>query len=383
MFGWDSLLRSLGGLVGLLCVVLLPSGCYRGQALGIEHQYVVFARASRLLLIDMRSEGVPQGEALPDPLVIGVDATAPRELWRTAVPSRFITPSSNAQFAAVLGHYAAPNRVRVGLLELGSGKFRDLGVQAPDTIGNHMYRVAAALSDDGAFFASVLDGKLRVWDTTTGRLASEQDFPDDYARLVSFIDGGHDLAVVLARNADQPLVSVVVLAHQPTGWQTERTLDGVYAFAWTKRGAMYASAPGVSRYNRHGNQLLVTGLKLTDGRFSDDGRYAAYRTAQGALNVYDFDARRVVLSAEWHPRVRFHGNFVTAMSHGKLWRGDLSKGTSKVLKDFGAPAETVKIPLFGGTSTKTHYDYELNPEGTLLYYREPQHDARVYVLDQL
>lgn len=319
----------------------------------------------------------------PAPVVIRVELTGQRELWRTTVPSLFIIPSSNARFAAVLGPHASPGVLQVGLLELDSGKFRDLGLRAPDATPNHMFGIATALSDDGALFASVLDGQLRVWETATGRLATEQGFGAIPAKMVSFIDGGHDLSVVLAQTPDQQLVSLVILARSATGWRTERTLDGVQAFAWTKRGLLYASAPGVSRYDRRDSELLVAGMKLTAGRFSSDGRYAAYLTAQGALNVYDFDARRVALSAAWHGRVRFHGNFITAMSYGKLWRGDLSTGTSKVLKDFGAPAETVKIPLFGGTSTKTHYEYELNPEGTLLYYREPNADARVYVLDQL
>lgn len=385
MFSWDWLRRGLGGLAGLVCVVLLPSGCYRGRALEVEHQYVVFAPASRLLLIDERSEGVPTGKAGPAPLVIGVDATGPRVLWRTVVPSRFLTPSANARFAAVLGPYAAPNLVRVGLLELDSGRFRALGVLAPDTIGNHMYGVAAALSDDGALFASVLDGKLRVWDTATGKLTTEQSFGDNHARLVSFVDGGRRLSVVLARSADDRLVSLVVLEQGPAGWQTAQTMDGVYAFEWTKRGLLYAAAPGVSRYDyaRHASELLVAGLKLTGGRFSPDGRFAAYRAADGLLNVYDFDARRVILKAAWRPHVRFHGSFVTAMKGGELWRGDLSTGNGKVLRDFGAPAETVEIPLFGGTSTKVHYEYQLNPEGTLLYYRAPHDDARVYELNEL
>ena len=101
------------------------------------------------------------------------------------------------------------------------------------------------------------------------------------------------------------------------------------------------------------------------------------------LNVYDFDQRRVVRVDAWHPGLRFNGNLITAMYGGQLWRLDLSAGNGKLLRDFGDPARTVKIPLVGGTTTSTKYEYQLSPKGTIFYYGEPGEPARLYQLDKL
>jgi hypothetical protein len=171
----------------------------------------------------------------------------------------------------------------------------------------------------------------------------------------------------------------VVLGHTPGAWQLEKRFTNLRAFDWTARGLLFASDQGITRYDRRKVELVAPGLVPTDARFSRDGRYVGYRSAAGKLEVYDLDARKVVLTSKWRPYLAFHGKHVTTMSDGELWRGDLEAGTSRVLHDFGSAAETVKIPFFGGTTTNTSYDYALSPDGTLLYLIK-QGEARVITI---
>lgn len=312
------------------------------------------------------------------------DVAQERVLWRTGVSDDYIEPSPSGLVASVLSH-SDGQRTHLGLLDLTTGKFRQLDIRPPDPHGRAAQKDKASVSDDGALFASVIDGQLGVWSTATTKLLHQQRFGDEYPMTVEFLRGSHDLTVELlampATNENPP--SLAVLARDGDAWRLEQSFEQVRGFGWTKRGLLLSTAAGISRYDRREVRLLVSNMRAWSATFSADGRYVAHRTDSHSLNVYDFDTKRIVLKAAWLKPARFHGNFVTVMSSGILWRGDLSNGTNKVLHDFGPPSETVKIPFFGGTTTNTHFDHLLNDEGTRLYYVEPHGKARIYDIGKL
>jgi hypothetical protein len=356
------------------------AACSRGVEVPIRHQDFVFLEGTRLLLIDKRTE-LDTATSMAKPLVVAYDVGAGRELWRAVVSAEYVIPSDNRKFATVIDRSSTADTL-VGVLELGHGKFRDLRLAIPDPKDLGGKASATAISDDGSHIASVLDYQVHVWETTKGSLVHQRAFGNDGAVGVQFVGGGLDLSVQLKVSPafDESRADVVVLGHTPGAWQLEKRFINLRAFDWTARGLLFASDQGITRYDRRQVELLAAGLAPAGARFSRDGRYVGYRSAAGKLEVYDLDARKVVLTSKWRPYLAFHGNHVTAMSDGELWRGDLADGTSQVLEDFGPAAETVKIPFFGGTTTNTHYDYALSPDGRLLYLTK-RGVARVLTID--
>lgn len=368
-------------LVGWSAILL--GGCYRAAELPIKSDTALFLSESRVLLIDRRSElAVPQGPAT-EPLLIAYDLDQKRVLWRTLVGEENVDLSPSRKFASVLASTTNMN-VRVGVLDLSSGKYRPLEILASDPRDLERERERTSISDDGGLFASTLDGRLSIWDTGSTQLMYEHDFGAEGPRGVEFLAGSHDLTVRLSVPPvyDEGPPALVVLARKGDSWQLERRFDGVRGYGWTSRGLLFGSPQGISLYDRREVRALMT-VQAESAAFSSDGRYAAYRTPGNSLNVYDLHARRVVLIAPWVEPPSFHGNHITLIQGGLVWRGDLSDGTSKVLRDFGPRSETVKIPLFGGTTSNTFYDYVLSDQGTRLYYREVKGKAWVYDVARL
>jgi hypothetical protein len=357
------------------------AACSSGVEVPIRHQDIVFLDGTRLLLIDKRTE-LDTATSMAKPLVVAYDVGARRELWRAVVSAEHVIASDSGKFATVIDRSSTPDTL-VGVLELGAGQFRDLRLAIPDPKDLGGKPSATAISDDGSHIASVLDYRLHVWETAKGGLVHQQTFGDDGAVGVQFVGGGLDLSVQLKVSPafDESRADVVVLSLVSGTWQIEKRLSNLRAFDWTTRGLLFATDQGVTRYDRRKVELVAAGLVPVGARFSRDGRYVGYRSATGKLEVYDLDARKVVLTSQWRPYLAFHGKHVTAMSNGELWRGDLEDGTSRVLQDFGAAAQTVKIPFFGGTTTNTSYDYALSPDGTLLYLTR-NGEARVLAIEE-
>jgi WD40 repeat protein len=371
--------------LGFVAIAALTCcSCYRSQELAIKHDEAIFIEESRLLLIDKRNElAVPGGPSIR-PRVAAYDLRDRRELWRTLVLEAIFELSPRRHHAAVLG-FTSDARMHLGLLELSKGTFRELDIWPPDP-GNHAREPdKTSISDDGKTFASVLEDQLSLWDTTSTKLLYQQSFLPDHPRTIEFHPGSQNLTIDLstapAFDDDRP--TLLVLARRGESWKIEKRIDDVRGHGWTTRGLLLSSPAGISRYDGHDVQLLVKDMKAYYATFSPDGRYVAYCNEHNALSVYDFDSGRIVLTGPWINRMRFHGKYVTTWLSGILWRGDLSEGKGKILRDFGNPSETVKIPFVGGTTTNTRYEYRLNDEGTRLWYMKTGRDptAEVYLFD--
>lgn len=374
MVRWRSLL--------VACGVISLSACHRGAKIPIKSDQALFLSESRVLLIDRRYQLAAPGGSAIEPLLVAYDLNQDREVWRTFVSDANVDLSPSRKFASVLA-FTTKRSVHLGVVDLSTGQYRRLDIWPPDPRDFVRHPEATSISDDGALFASVLDDRLRIWDTATTKLLYENEFEADGPRVVEFLAASHDLTVELSVPPayDEGPPTLAILTRRTDGWQVAQRLEDIRGYNWTSRGLMYGSARGVAVYDRGELRSLMT-AQADSTAFSSDGRYVAYRTPGNSLNVYDLNARRVVLVARWLKPPRFHRNYVTIMANGLLWRGDLADGTSKVLRDFGPRSETVKIPFFGGTTTNTRYDYVLSDEGTRLYYKEPNSDARMYDVER-
>lgn len=343
----------------------------------------LFLSESRILLVDHREELDGNDWPLVDTIVVAYDLNDQRVLWRTTAHQGDYHLSPSKRYVAVLGRTMG-HEVHLGVLDVGAGLYRRLDILAPDPWSVASYPGGSSLSDDGQLFASVLDGELNIWETASSRLLHHQKVGSDRAWVVAFRPQSHDLTiehrVLLADQTTPPTLALLI--RKGESWQIEQRFERVVGYRWTNRGLMLGSPSGVSLY-ADGAARIVLNVKSPVFAFSRDGRYVAYRTPGRSLNVFDLDAKRVALSAPWVTLPKFRDGYVTAMGGGYLWRGDLKDGTSKVLRDFGRPSETVKIPFFGGTTTNTFYEYLLSDEGTRLYYQEPTKPARVYDVDRL
>jgi hypothetical protein len=373
------------GLLALCCLML--GGCHQtlgGKEIATKHDGALFVSDSRLVLIDSRSELERVGSPPVQPRIIGYDVPSGRERWQTLVPAPYLDASENGQFGVVL-EPSGTGQLRVSALDLEHGKLRGLAAVPADPYKLRARREMTALSNDGTYLASVLDGQLSVWETTTaGPLLSQQRFADERAVAVLFQGDSTDLLVQLKRSPDDKDSSLVAFARQDLAWRQVRRFDGVHSYAWTPRGLLFTSARGLARYDRGAESVLVAGLDPAVVRYAADGRHVGYKTPQGQLNVYDLDTKRVVLVAPWQGHLRLYGQRATAMTGGVLWRADLASGSSKTLRDFGPSTSSHDVPLLGGSGLTVNYGSALSEHGTYLYYVEPQqHRAWIYEVDRL
>lgn len=356
-----------------------------GELIPVPHDQATFVPNGRLVLLDRNDTG---GQ------LVLYDVEAKKVTWiNRAPPSAEFVISHNGKFAAGLAHVDdGPTGLELATLDLETGQSARLGVRVdrPARLDmNGQYREFAArsaVSDDGQLIATMVGAELRVYDARARQVAWRWTTPTPEC-LVSFRPGARDLVLECASpgSSGESPGNITSLAADGTGWRPAAAVSGTGA-TFTARGLMFFAPAGAAIAGASGSiDVVAPGFVAADGRFSPDGRYVAHR---GGAHIFGLDQRRDLVSTAARGWVTFRGSIAFVLRRdGELWRHDLTSGAARKLRSFGRAVDTVKIPYFGGTSTRARYDYDLSDDGKYLYYRAADDGgkarARIFKLDQL